>query len=121
MKASRARARSSRVKLPSSKRMPAACISPISAPRVQPGRMCWSRRRVRMAPASSTIQKLVAAPSMTSFVPGSKRMASEAPCSFAACRASTLGSRFTVLMSGRAQRSSGAVMAFRFQPSMLAG
>ena len=77
--------------------------SAISAPRVQPGRMAWSSLRVRSTPSLSTIQTLVAAPSVT-IPSASSRIASIAPCSLAAWRASTFGRSATLLMSQRAQR-----------------
>ena len=67
-----------------------------------------------------TIHTLVDAPSVTR-PSRSTRIASSAPASRAACLASTLGSSATDLMSQRAQRWSGAVMADAAQPSASAG
>ena len=71
--------------------------------------MPWSAGRVTTLPSAVTIQAFEDEPSVTSPW-ASTNQASRAPCSRAACLASTLGSSDTDLMSTRAQRFSGTVM-----------
>ena len=74
-----------------------------------PRRMALSAGRVITLPSAVTIQAFDEAPSVTK-PSWSTNQASRAPCSRAACLASTLGSSATDLMSTRAQRLSGTVM-----------
>ena len=69
---------------------PCALMASNTTVRVMPRRMAWSACRVTTVPSLVTIQALAEAPSVTA--PSlSTNQASRAPCSIAACRASTLG------------------------------
>ena len=77
-------------------------------PRVIPGKIALLFGAVSTAP-SRTPKKLVCVPSV-SAPSGKQKSASTQSCSFAACMASTLASRFVDLMSQRSQRLSGWVL-----------
>ena len=74
-----------------------------------PLRMPWSTCRVMTLPSRVTIQAFDDEPSVT-WPLLSTNQASLAPCSRAACLASTLGNSAVVLMSTRGQRFSGNVI-----------